>query len=139
MDVADPREEMVLDLEIQASDDRRQQPVVPGEIDGRFDLVNGPGRSHPAGVRLRDRKSRIFDAMCQLKDDAQHESLYEGGRDIQWHYHPQWVEPQRDDKCQQEKRQFAPDQRNQVPTLRACELVSPDPTRGDIPEVVVKL
>ena len=100
MDVADPREEMVLNLEIQASDDRRQQSAVAGEIDRRFDLVNGPGGFHPAGAWRGERKGRLLDAMCQLEDDAQHHSLCERGRDVQRQHYPQRVEPQRDEKCQ---------------------------------------
>ena len=95
MDMADAREEVVLDLEIQPADVPREQSIAAGEIDGRFDLVYGPARRHSARVRPRQRKSSLLYAMRQLKDDTKRRALYQRCRDVEQQYGPQRVQEQR--------------------------------------------
>ena len=71
MDVADPREEVVLDLEAQSADEPCQHATARSEIDGRFDLVYGPTDFDPAGVRARLRKGGLLHTVRHLKHDTQ--------------------------------------------------------------------
>ena len=60
IDVANTREQMVLDLVIQSTGKPGNQPVFAGKIDGRFDLMGGPGVRHPARPTLGHREIRFL-------------------------------------------------------------------------------
>ena len=139
MDVADAGEEVVLDLEVQPPDKPREQPIAAGEIDGRFDLVCGPGRLHPARVRLGQGKSSLLHAMCQLKHDAQRQALNQRRREVEQQYGPQRMHEQRKQQRQRKEKRFPAQQYRKVPALGPGEPVPADPAGGPVVEVVVKL
>src|SRR5258705_11139116 len=43
VDVADPRKQVVLDLEVQTAEEPRRDPARPSEVDGGLHLMDGPG------------------------------------------------------------------------------------------------
>ena len=69
--MADPGEQVVFDLEVQAAQEPGRHPAAAGEVHGRLRLMNGPGVVETLRVRSRQRELRLFHAVRQLKDDAQ--------------------------------------------------------------------
>jgi hypothetical protein len=52
MDMANPWEQVVLDLKVESANEPAQQSAVAGKIYRRFDLVCCPGVFHASGARL---------------------------------------------------------------------------------------
>ena len=100
IDVAEAGEEVVPDLEVQPPNEPREQPTSTREIDGRFDLVYGPARLHPAGVLPGQGESGLLHAMRQLKHDAERQALNQRHREVEQRYGPQRVQEQREQQRQ---------------------------------------
>ena len=117
MDVADSREEVVLNLEIQRPDVPCEQSIARGEVDCRFDLVCGPARRHSPRVRPRQWKGSFLHAMRQLKDNAERGALDQRCSEVKDQYGPQWMEEQRDRQRQRKKEYLAAKENCKVPPL----------------------
>src|SRR3989454_11651748 len=64
IDMAQPGEEVVLDLEIQAADEPRDNSAPPGEVHGGFRLMDRPRVLDAPSFLPGQRKLRLFHAMC---------------------------------------------------------------------------
>ena len=70
VDAADLREEVVLDLVVQAADVPGQEPVRRREIGGRFHLVHHPRAAHGA-LAVRHRMVGLLDDVRELEHHSQ--------------------------------------------------------------------
>ena len=73
VNVADPRKQMVLDLEVQAAEEQpHHHPAPAGEVHRHLQLVDGPRRRHPVRVAGRPGELRLPDAVGQLEHRRHH-------------------------------------------------------------------
>src|SRR5688572_1576059 len=79
VNVADTWKQVVLDLEVEATDVPAQEVVGSREIDGGFHLVHGPGPRHLPHVGRERGKFRLLDAVRELKNQDQNETQERGG------------------------------------------------------------
>jgi hypothetical protein len=63
IDVADTREEVVLNLEVQAAQQPTFHSAAAREVDSGFDLMYGPGVFHRTRILPRQRELGLFNAM----------------------------------------------------------------------------
>jgi len=68
-----PRKQVVLDLEVQASNEPGEQPVVAREIHRSLDLVRRPLDGHAWVGGGRRRVFGLLDAVGELENHRQHE------------------------------------------------------------------
>src|SRR6185295_7966408 len=71
VDVTDPREEMMLDLEVEAPEVPSEQPVLTREVDGRVHLVLGPSVRDLTGAGGHVRKDGLLEAVSELEHNRQ--------------------------------------------------------------------
>jgi hypothetical protein len=81
VDVAHAREEVMLDLEIQAAKEPARGPAVARKIDARLDLVNSPRRDHATRSEVRGKVGVLY-TMRELEYDAKRDPHYDGYRDV---------------------------------------------------------
>src|SRR5438132_58944 len=110
MNVADAREEMMLNLEIQAAKKPAEDAASTSKIDGRLNLVNGPVGLHAftaLSVRHRHGKFSFFDAVRQLEYNAEHDTADECGDRINSQHRQHRMQQHRDGKRQREEDDFS--------------------------------
>src|SRR5437899_1071679 len=71
VDVTDPREQVMFDLKVQTAEEPRREPAGPGEVHGRFRLMDGPGLVDTPCAREGQGERRLFYAVRSLKHHAQ--------------------------------------------------------------------
>jgi hypothetical protein len=79
MDVADPWEQLVFDLKVQAADKPRDHSTTPGEVHGRSHLMDRPRLVDAPGIRWGQRKLRLFHAVCNLEHHTQRHTGHQPG------------------------------------------------------------
>lgn len=94
---------MMLDLEVQAADEPRQQAISSRKVDSRLDLVYSPCSVHPPGIGPWQRKGCALHAMRRLKHGAEQYSLGERGYDVNQQHRSSCVQQERNDKRQREE------------------------------------
>ena len=92
IDVADPWEQVVFDLKVQAAEEPRDDSAAPGEVHGGLRLMDCPRVFDAPGFLSGQRKLRLFHAVCRLKHHAQHGSHHQRGDHIVDQYGPDGVE-----------------------------------------------
>ena len=139
IDVAEPGEEVVLDLEIQAADEPCDNSAPPGEVHGGLRLMDGPRVLDAPSILPGQRKLRLFHAMCDLKHHTQGHTRHQPGYPVVEQDDPDGVEQQRDPEGHGEKDRFAGDEDHQLPALRARERLVADATADELSEIIKKL
>ena len=110
--VTDVRQQVMLDLVIQPADVPIQQPVVRGEIHGRFDLVHGPLVDDMRRVPHRLREHCIGVDVRELEDQAQDQAGHQHYQHEANQHLPPWKYQQRKSKHDFEVEQLASPERN---------------------------
>ncbi len=137
--MAQPGEEVVLDLEIQAADEPRDNSAPPGEVHGGFRLMDRPRVLDAPSFLPGQRKLRLFHAMCDLKHHTQGHTRHQPGDPVVEQDDPDGVEQQRNPEGHREEGRFAGDEDHQLPALRARDRLVADATADELSEIVEKL
>src|SRR5258708_39781933 len=72
---------MMLNLEIQSSNQPGYHRVIGSEVSRRLDLVNSPFILQLPGLHIGDGKGSMLDSMRQLENNAQDKPCYTGEND----------------------------------------------------------
>jgi hypothetical protein len=88
VDVADTREQVMLDLEVQSPSQPCNPAAFSGEIHRRFHLMNRPVVLDPTRAIIGQRKIRVFHTVRQLKHNAECDALHKGRYEITVQHRP---------------------------------------------------
>ncbi len=123
IDVANPGEQVVFDLKVQAAEEPSHH------------LMDRPGVFDAPGVGPEQRELRLLHAVCQLKDDAEHHPEHERRHPVEQQRDPGGVEQQRNPECQGEKDRFSAEEDGQFPPSGTRESMAPDPSGDEFSEI----
>src|SRR6266508_1393586 len=139
IDVADPWEQVVFDLKVQAANKPRDYSTTPGEVHGRLYLMDCPRVVDAPGNRWGQRKLRLFQAVCHLEHHTQCHTRHQPGDHVVKEDDPDGVEQQRDPESHAEEDHFAGNEDYQLPTRGARERLVTDPAADELAEIINKL
>ena len=117
VDMADPRKQVVLDLEIQSADKPRQRTVFAREIHRGLDLMGCPIAIHDLCGQRRFGEGGLAEAMGQLKDDGEQQAQDHVGEKKDGKHASPWMEEHGQDQREAEEEYLA---RPEEETLGPC-------------------
>jgi hypothetical protein len=130
--VADPWEQVVFDLKVQAANKPRDYSTTPGEVHSRLRLMDCPRVVHIPGTRSGHWELRLSPAVCHLKHHTQHGAHHQPGDAVVEEDDTEGMEQQGNPKCQSKEGRFAGREDHEVPTPRAGEWLVTDPGAGPV-------
>ena len=139
IDVADPWEQVVFDLKVQAANKPRDDSTTPGEVHGRLDLMDCPRVVDAPGNRWGQRKLRLFHAVRHLEHHTQCHTRHQSGDHVVKEDDPDGVKQQRDPESHAEEDHFAGNEDDQLPTRGARERLVTDPAADEFAEIINQL
>src|SRR5436190_19871416 len=129
----------MFDLKIQATEEPTLDLAAPSEIHSGFDLMDGPGIFHRAGVLLGQWELGLFNAMSKLKHNADNHARKRDRQNVEEEHHPEGTDQKRQAKSQCEKQRFTTDKPGEFPPFRPRHSRGPDPAKGYITEIIVEV
>src|SRR5271157_6572180 len=96
MNVADRREQVVLEVIVQPTERPADDSVAPGKVEGHACLMDCPGVFHASFPG--DGKCRLFYAMRQLEHHGYRQTQHQHGHTVVKENDPERVEEERDTK-----------------------------------------
>ncbi len=138
IDVADPGEQVMFDLEIEGSHQPCHRPVVAGIVDRGLHLMDGPRFFDAAGVGSRHGEFRLFHDMHHLKHHAEREAQHSRHHPVAKQHHPNRMDPHGNRERQGEKDRLAPEEKHHFPALGPRNPECPDPAGEGIAKIVIE-
>ncbi len=129
----------MLDLKIQATKEPAFDCTASSEVHGGFDLMDRPGIFHRAGILVRHWEVGLFNAMSQLKDNANDHSGKTGYQNVEQEHHPEGMDQKRQAKSQCEEQRFTADKSDKFPPFRPRHACESDPAKDHISEIIVEI
>ena len=127
--VADAREQVVLDLEVEPTHVPGQQPIAPREVDRGQHLMHRPRAWDALGPRRPLGKIRLLHAVGEHEHDGQGGAEDERRRGVEEEHDPPRVKQQRNRERPAEEQQLAAHELDQMPATRSREPAPPYPPR----------
>ena len=129
----------MFDLEIQTTQEPALDSTAPSEIHSVFDLMNRPGIFHLAGVRLWQGELGLFNAMSELKYNADNHARKTGYQNVKHEHYPKGMDQQRQAKSQRQEQHFTGDKPDEFPLFRPGHARGSDPAKKHVAEIIVQM
>src|SRR5689334_4523297 len=132
--VLDAREEVMLDLVVEAAEEPGQHRIARAEVDRRLHLVHSP-HAPVRGQLLGGGEIRLLDAMRELERRGRDEARQRGEARVAEHDHPPGIDEERHDDRPADEDRLAADDAREVPALRHVQRALRDPPADDRGEI----
>ena len=139
MDVTYPREKVMFDLKIQPTEEPAFDSAASSEIHSGFNLMDRPRIFHRAGVLLRHWELGLFNAMRQLKHNADNHARKRDCQNVEQEHHPEGMDQKRQSKGQCEEQCFAADKPGEFQPFRPRHAGGSDSTKDHVAEIIVEM
>src|ERR1051325_4399999 len=127
----------MFDLKIQTTKEPTLESAASREIHSGFDLMKRPGIFHRAGVMLRQWELGLFNAMSQLKYDADNHARKPDYQNVEQEHYPERMDQKRQSKSQCHEQGFAADKPGEFPPLRPGHSRASDSAKDHVAEIIV--
>ena len=136
--VRHPREEVVLDLEVEPAEHPRQHRVARAEVDGRLDLVHGPDPAVAAEL-VRRCERRLLDAVGELERHRHDQARDHPEADVRGEDDPPRIDEERDHDRPADEERLAREQAREIPAARDAQPALPDAPARERGEIADRL
>ena len=133
--MADAREQVVLDLEVEPAQVPGEEPVPPGKVDRGGHLVPRPLCFHVL-PRARLDEIRAGQAVGELEHRGEHVAQDERSQEPEWDQPPGRVQQRRQHECPGEEHGLSQERRRERPSSRGREALGPDASSDELAEVI---
>ncbi|HKN83589.1 MAG TPA: hypothetical protein VJW17_09135 [Pyrinomonadaceae bacterium] len=129
----------MFDLKIQPPKEPTLDSTASSEIHSRFDLMDCPRIFHRAAILLRQRELGFFNAMSQLKHNANNHPRNSDYQNIEQKHYPEGMDQKRQSKSQAEEQRFTADKSEEFRPFWPRHSCASDATKDYVTEVIVQM